>query len=319
MDEKDIGMTVAIGLMQLKKTFKEMADLHRVEIANHENIRLEALRKAREVEKEDPVYAEILRHEAKRNLRHRESHEEMVKIYEGNGAEKERKLKGVIMAAGNINKWFWKEYPTEKMVDYKPKCLLKYKGEPVLEQTIKLLKKHSIEEIIIVVGYLDSQIREFVTQKGFKVKFLYNPDSTKHGALHSLLLGLNEIDGDETFLLVMGDVVLLSEQILIDVLKCEDDICYVGGESELQEFYLGKIKKNALGSINDIVLTIGNLTPFERGKFLGFSHHLRKKNAVFISCKDEDGKQRLIDIDYWAQVREWEIEELEKRMGVGKK
>lgn len=79
----DVGVTIAIDLMKLGKTFKEMSHLHQQEVDNHKKIRLNALAKVKQIEHEDPVYATILRLEAYRNLEHQSCHERMITIYSG--------------------------------------------------------------------------------------------------------------------------------------------------------------------------------------------------------------------------------------------
>lgn len=82
-NQEKVGVTIAIDLMKLGSTFKDMANLHQQEVDNHKRIRSNALAKAKQIGNEDPVYATILRLEAYRNLEHQKCHERMMVIYSG--------------------------------------------------------------------------------------------------------------------------------------------------------------------------------------------------------------------------------------------
>ena len=80
-----IGMTVAINMMRLERTYKDMAELNRLEIKNHTNI-INNLQKAiPKMIKKNPELALIYMLEIDRNKEHKKGHERMVRIYESLG------------------------------------------------------------------------------------------------------------------------------------------------------------------------------------------------------------------------------------------
>ncbi|MCK5591206.1 MAG: phosphocholine cytidylyltransferase family protein, partial [Candidatus Pacebacteria bacterium] len=84
-----------------------------------------------------------------------------------------------------------------------PKCLLNIGGKAILERTIDNLIANDIKEIIIVTGYLEDQIRSFLTETypDIKFNFIYNNiyDSTNN--IYSLWMTKESVLDDEIILL----------------------------------------------------------------------------------------------------------------------
>ena len=104
-------------------------------------------------------------------------------------------MKAVILCAGKGERM-------RPLTDYKPKCLLPLANKPLLDYQIEMLKKVGIDEIGLVVGYLDSEIREYLKNKNLKVHF-YRDDKIR-GTASALFSARNFLDED--FVLVYGDV-----------------------------------------------------------------------------------------------------------------
>ncbi len=85
-----------------------------------------------------------------------------------------------------------------------PKPLLPYKEKPILEHIIGQLKATGITDIIISIGYLGYQIRNYFGDgSNFGVKIEYSEEKAPLGTAGCLNLVKDKIDG--TFLLFGGD------------------------------------------------------------------------------------------------------------------
>ena len=111
-------------------------------------------------------------------------------------------MKAVILAAGQNDALHW-----PLLID-KPKSLYSYQGQIQLERVINNLKHIVAEEdIIVVAGYKAQKIRQFIQQKGFKVRIAENQSYTE-SALFSLKAGLEGIDDDVLLLLADESIAL---------------------------------------------------------------------------------------------------------------
>lgn len=112
-------------------------------------------------------------------------------------------MRALILAAGTASR-------LRPLTDSTPKCLLEIGGSAILERTIANLMFFGIKEIIIVTGYLNTQISEFVKTKfpGIKIHFVHNPVYDQTNNIYSLWLARD---------LVLGqDIVMLDSDIIFD-------------------------------------------------------------------------------------------------------
>lgn len=152
-------------------------------------------------------------------------------------------MKAIILAAGVTKSTDYHVFPP----NYKPKCLLKYEEHPersaeledwvyepvpestaptILERDSKILRRHGIDEIIVVVGYKADEVMAHAEEKNLGLKFVHNPgyDELYDGHADSLILGLREIPPDDEFLLIMGDVPI-TDKLVENLLECQKKIC----------------------------------------------------------------------------------------------
>jgi choline kinase len=99
-----------------------------------------------------------------------------------------------------------------------PKCLTEVGGQPILGRLLENLRSQGIRRLVVVTGYLDSYVREFVHkhQGELQVDYVFNPVYQTTNNIYSLWLARQAIQ--EPFLLIESDLVFESE-MLIDVLK----------------------------------------------------------------------------------------------------
>lgn len=110
--------------------------------------------------------------------------------------------KAIILAAGVGSR-------IRPLTDDCPKCLLKVAGMPILERMIRNVEACGISEFVIVLGYLENQIKEFVHAQfpHLAVTFISNHRYAETNTGYSLLLtkaateglGFVKFDADVVF------------------------------------------------------------------------------------------------------------------------
>lgn len=107
---------------------------------------------------------------------------------------------GVILAAGMAKR-------LRPLTDTKPKCLLKVGERTLLERTVDAMAAAGITEFVVVTGYLDHMIRDFLTShfSFFTFHFLDNADYAHNNNIYSLWMAGQMVRGQE-FLLMDSDI-----------------------------------------------------------------------------------------------------------------
>jgi len=109
---------------------------------------------------------------------------------------------GVILAAGMAKR-------LRPLTDDKPKCLLEVGGRTLLERTVCAMQQAGISEFVVVTGYRENMIREFLTSHFPslipQVTFLHNADYEHNNNIYSLWMAGQVVRGRE-FLLMDSDI-----------------------------------------------------------------------------------------------------------------
>ena len=110
-------------------------------------------------------------------------------------------MKGVILAAGVASR-------LRPLTDLVPKCLLEMGGGTILGLTLENLIANGIADIIIVTGYREAMIREYVRDSfpALDVEFITNDRFAATNNLASLYLTEGSV-GDEDMILLDSDIV----------------------------------------------------------------------------------------------------------------
>jgi choline kinase len=107
-----------------------------------------------------------------------------------------------------------------------PKGLLPIGGEPILTRSLRQLREHRIDDIVLVVGYEAEQLRSFArAQDG--VRLIENPAYAEFGSLASLACALAAVHDD--FLLVESDLVYESRALSALLEHPRDDVLLASG------------------------------------------------------------------------------------------
>ena len=119
---------------------------------------------------------------------------------EGPSTDKSRVTTALLLAAGTGSR-------LHPLTADAPKCLTVVGGKPILERLVENLRAQGITKLVVVTGYLDACIRQFLgrTARNIKVEYVFNPDYRTTNNIYSLWLAKHAIQ--ESFLLVECDLV----------------------------------------------------------------------------------------------------------------
>ena len=93
------------------------------------------------------------------------------------------------------------------ITDKIPKPLIPINNKPLIEHTIKYLKKYGITEIIISSGYKSNLIEKFLKKKkNFGCEIVFSTEKTPLGTGGAIKKALKHVN-EESFLVLNGDIV----------------------------------------------------------------------------------------------------------------
>ena len=176
-------------------------------------------------------------------------------------------MKAVILAAGTASR-------LRPLTSNTPKCLLKVNGKTLLERTLDNFISNGITEFMIVTGYLQEMIIDFVKKNypELNVKFLYNKDFATTNNIYSLFLAEEFACGND-FILSDSDI-LFSKDIIAALLADKNPDVLAMNRHELGEEEIKIISDNDRN-----VLEISKVCSIE--KAVGESVGLEKMSAKY--------------------------------------
>lgn len=123
-------------------------------------------------------------------------------------------MKAVILAAGIASR-------LRPLTDTTPKCLLKVGERCLLERAFDALIQNGFNEFIIVTGYRQQQIIDFLQSHypAQRITFIYNDKYESTNNIYSLWLTRPHVDGEE-FLLLDSDI-LFDPRIVTKLLESD--------------------------------------------------------------------------------------------------
>jgi choline kinase len=153
-------------------------------------------------------------------------------------------MKTVILAAGAGSR-------LKPLTDHLPKCLLKAGGKSILEMTIENLLETGNSEIIIVTGYLEEKIKEFMRNRfpQLKVTFILNSSYTSTNNIYSLWLAKSEVMGDD--MLMMDSDIIFDKSIITKLLASGYKNCLALKRHDVHEEEI-KVRVDAKGRVIEI-------------------------------------------------------------------
>jgi choline kinase len=127
-------------------------------------------------------------------------------------------MKTVILAAGIASR-------LRPLTDTTPKCLLKIGKKRILEMTIENLLETNNSEIIIVTGYREKMIREFVAHRfpDLNVTYIYNSLYESTNNIYSLWLTKDSVLGDD--MMMMDSDIVFDKSIITKLVNSGYENC----------------------------------------------------------------------------------------------
>jgi dTDP-glucose pyrophosphorylase len=140
-------------------------------------------------------------------------------------------MKGLIPAAGKGTRMrpFTRAYPKE---------LLPVGEKAVIEHAIHTLKEAGIEEIVIIVGWKQHAILDYLRSgEEYGVKITYAVQDERNGLAGAIKAGEHVIGNKEDFVVVLGDNYLESREVVKDLRDFHDkkDFDVTIGTQEVEE------------------------------------------------------------------------------------
>jgi choline kinase len=153
-------------------------------------------------------------------------------------------MKTVILAAGIASR-------LRPLTDHIPKCLLTVGGKSILELTIENLLVTNNSEIIIVTGYLEHRIREFMTARfpWLDITYIHNSLYASTNNIYSLWLTKDDVLGDD--MMMMDSDIVFDKQILIKLLSSGYKNCLALKRHNVHDEEI-KVKTDSTGRVIEI-------------------------------------------------------------------
>ena len=109
-------------------------------------------------------------------------------------------MKAIILAGGRGKR-------LRPITDKIPKPLIPINNKPLIERTIKYLKKYGVTEIIISTGYKSHLIEKFLKQKkNFGCDIIFSIEKTPLGTGGAVKKALKYVE-ENSFLVLNGDII----------------------------------------------------------------------------------------------------------------
>ena len=153
-------------------------------------------------------------------------------------------MKTVILAAGAGSR-------LKPLTDHVPKCLLKVGVKCILEMTIENLLATNNSEIIIVTGYLENKIREFIRERFpyLQITYIYNKLYASTNNIYSLWLAKDEVLGDD--MMMLDSDIVFDERIISELQNSGYKNCLALKRHEVHDEEI-KVKTDAHGCVIEI-------------------------------------------------------------------
>lgn len=158
-------------------------------------------------------------------------------------------MKSVILAAGISSR-------LRPLTDNTPKCLLKIGGKTILERMLNNLLAYNLDDIIIVTGYQEEQIKSFITQNypQLNTTYIFNDKFANTNNIYSLWMTKDFVRDNE--MLLMDSDILFDKKIIDFLLKSEYVNCLaLRSEHQLSDEEI-KVRLNTDKSIAEISKTV---------------------------------------------------------------
>ena len=116
-------------------------------------------------------------------------------------------MKALVLTAGKGNR-------LAPLTTSRSKSMLMIAGRPVLRYIIDALRENGIKDIVMVVGHGREEIMDTFQQGGdYSVRIRYVLQHEQKGVEHAMLTAREELEDDDEFLMINGDVLVEPEMV----------------------------------------------------------------------------------------------------------
>jgi choline kinase len=187
-------------------------------------------------------------------------------------------MQAIILAAG-ISKRL------RPLTDSTPKCLLKIGGKTILEMTINNILRNRVNDFVIVTGYRENMIKDYIGKKypDLNIRYLTNPDYENNNNSYSLWMTNTHIYGD---CILLDSDIIFDYRIISKLLVSEHQNCLAVncnhelGDEEIKVIVDSTNKILHIGKTPDPANSIGESIGIER-----FSHDFFVKLGLVLDRK----------------------------------
>jgi choline kinase len=153
-------------------------------------------------------------------------------------------MKTVILAAGIGSR-------LKPLTDNSPKCLLRIGEKSILEMAIENIQSTTDSGIIIVTGYLENKIRDFVGNRfpQSDIRFIHNTLYAETNNIYSLWLAMDAVRGED--MLMMDSDIVFDKRIIALLLNSGFNSCLALKRHEVHDEEI-KVKADPNGRVTEI-------------------------------------------------------------------
>ena len=180
--------------------------------------------------------------------------------------------KALIIAAGMGSR-------LRPLTEDKPKCMLDFGGETLLQRQIKAYNACGIKSISLIRGYQ----KEKINYEG--LRYYENPDFQNNNILNSLFYAEEELD---SHIIISYSDILFESQVVQRLLQSDHDISIVV-DIDWRGYYVGRVDhpieeaENVIFDANNNVIQIGKIIANDHdvhGEFIGMMRLTPKGTAI---------------------------------------
>ena len=102
-----------------------------------------------------------------------------------------------------------------------PKALLHVAGKPILGHILDQVSELGIKDVVLILGYLGTKIKEYVESEYSHMNFTYAQQEHALGPAHAVGLAEPFVTDNEPVLIIFGDTIFVGD--LSEGLKCAKD------------------------------------------------------------------------------------------------
>jgi glucose-1-phosphate thymidylyltransferase len=92
-----------------------------------------------------------------------------------------------------------------------PKALLHVAGKPILGHILDQVEEAGIQDVVLILGYLGTKIKEYVEEDYSHLNFTYVQQDKAEGPAHAIHLAKPFITKDDKVLIIFGDTIFVGD------------------------------------------------------------------------------------------------------------